>query len=178
MMEHLVFPSVAANIDSLKNSVRWIIHCILPDILPYQLRARFIESPFSALWPENEGLLNEFRQFFRASAARRASARASTQNRGRGSNRGRPRQRTLGTLDSRSEVTEVEASVEVGMANRTPLESLPTTSNALQTLPATSPSSPAREQGLRKQQSSLVSQVRGCLAHWKAMSKSNFASRL
>ena len=46
---------------------------------------------------------------------------------------------TIGTLDPHLEVTEVEASVEEGVANRTPLESLPAITNAFQSLPATSP---------------------------------------
>ena len=92
VLEHLIFPSVYANMEALRNSVKALRHSVLPATIPYYLRCKFVDAPLSSIWPSDETILNPLRQFFRTGDRRRGSS--FQRGRGRGSSRGRRSFRT------------------------------------------------------------------------------------
>ena len=83
ILDHLILPSVWANIEALRNAVRTMRASVLPINTPPNLKYRFINASLASWWPEDDSLIMECRKFFRAKKIKSLS-----QNRGRGTSRG------------------------------------------------------------------------------------------
>ena len=58
-IDHILVPSLAASVESIKAMVIFARQQVLPSYTPFVLKQKFVMAPFSSLWTTDESLIKE-----------------------------------------------------------------------------------------------------------------------